>query len=117
MKDWLLYSTTNMVNWTYRGAPVSTATFKWAKQGDNAWASQAIERNGKWYWYICAEDTAVGLHGIGVAVADRPEGPYRDAIGKPLVPGNWDISIRRYLLTMTVKAICSGAITGCGMRS
>lgn len=89
MKDWLLYSTTDMVNWTYRGAPVSTATFKWAKQGDNAWASQAIERNGKWYWYICAEDTAVGLHGIGVAVADRPEGPYRDAIGKPLVPGNW----------------------------
>lgn len=89
MKDWLLYSTTDMVNWTYLGAPISTATFKWAKQGDNAWASQAIERNGKWYWYICAEDTTSHLHGIGVAVADRPEGPYKDALGKPLVPGNW----------------------------
>ncbi len=89
MKDWLLYSTTDMVNWTYLGAPISTATFKWAKQGDNAWASQAIERNGKWYWYICAEDTTKHLHGIGVAVADRPEGPYKDALGKPLVPGNW----------------------------
>lgn len=89
MKDWLLYSTTDMVNWTYLGAPISTATFKWAKQGDNAWASQAIERNGKWYWYICAEDTTTHLHGIGVAVADRPEGPYRDALGRPLVPGNW----------------------------
>lgn len=89
MKDWLLYSTTDMVNWTYLGAPISTATFKWAKQGDNAWASQAIERNGKWYWYICAEDTTSHLHGIGVAVAYRPEGPYKDALGKPLVPGNW----------------------------
>ena len=84
MKDWLLFSTTDMVNWTFRGVPLSTATFKWAKQGDNAWASQAIERDGKWYWYVAAEDTTKHLHGIGVAVADRPEGPYKDAIGKPL---------------------------------
>lgn len=89
MKDWMLYSTTDMVNWTYRGTPMSTATFQWAKQGDNAWASQAVERNGKWYWYICAEDTTKHLHGIGVGVADRPEGPYHDVIGKPLVPGSW----------------------------
>lgn len=89
MKDWQLFSTTDMVNWTYRGTPLSTANFKWAKQGDNAWASQAVERNGKWYWYICAEDTTCGLHGIGVAVADRPEGPYTDPLGKPLVPGSW----------------------------
>lgn len=46
-----------------------------------------MERDGKWYWYVAAEDTTVHLHGVGVAVADRPEGPYRDAIGKPLVPG------------------------------
>ncbi|MDE5668229.1 MAG: family 43 glycosylhydrolase, partial [Duncaniella sp.] len=87
MKDWQLYSTTDMVNWTYRGTPISTATFAWAKQGDNAWASQAVERDGKWYWYICAEDTTCHLHGIGVAVADSPTGPYKDALGKPLVPG------------------------------
>lgn len=43
MKDWLLYSTDDMVNWTYRGAPISTETFSWATQGDKAWASQAIE--------------------------------------------------------------------------
>ena len=42
MKDWLLYSTEDMVNWTYLGAPVSTATFPWAFQGDRAWASQAV---------------------------------------------------------------------------
>lgn len=89
MKDWQLYSTTDMVNWRYRGTPMTTATFQWAKQGDNAWASQAIERNGKWYWYICAEDTTKHLHGIGVAVADRPEGPYIDPLKRPLVPGDW----------------------------
>lgn len=87
MKDWQLYSTTDMVNWTYRGTPISTETFQWAMQGDNAWASQAIERDGKWYWYICANDTIKKLHGIGVAVADRPEGPYSDPLKKPLVPG------------------------------
>lgn len=48
-----------------------------------------MERNGKWYWYICVEDTTKHLHGIGVGVADRPEGPYHDVIGKPLVPGSW----------------------------
>lgn len=88
MKDWQLFSSTDMLNWTYRGTPMSTATFAWAVQGDNAWASQAIERGGKWYWYICAEDTARrGLHSIGVAVAPAPEGPYTDPIGRPLVPG------------------------------
>ena len=89
MKDWQLYTSTDMLNWTYEGTPMSTVTFKWAKQGDNAWASQAIERDGKWYWYICAEDTTVHLHGIGVGVSDTPEGPYIDPLGKPLVAGGF----------------------------
>lgn len=115
MKDWLLYSTTDMVNWTYRGTPLSTETFQWARQGDNAWAAQAVERNGKWYWYVCAEDTTMHLHGLGVAVADRPEGPYKDALGKPLVPGAGVLLTRLYSLTMTDKPISFGGTTGCGM--
>lgn len=88
MRDWQLYSTTDLLNWTYRGTPMSTATFSWAKQGDNAWAAQAVERDGRWYWYMCAEDLAhPGLHAIGVAVAPRPEGPYTDPIGRPLATG------------------------------
>ena len=89
MPDWQLFSTTDMEHWTDHGVVMSTANFKWAKQGDNAWASQAIERNGKWYWYVAAEDTTKHLHGIGVAVADRPEGPWTEPIGKPLIPGDW----------------------------
>lgn len=86
MKDWLLFSTDDMANWTYLGAPVSTATFEWASQGDRAWASQAVERNGKWYWYLCC-NTNKGEDALAVAVADKPEGPYKDAIGKPLAIG------------------------------
>lgn len=86
MKDWMLYSSVDMVNWQYRGTQVSTATFKWAKQGDRAWASQAVERNGKWYWYMCC-NTARGGDALAIAVADAPTGPWRDAIGAPLAEG------------------------------
>ena len=88
MKDWLLYSTTDMVNWTYRGTPLTSATFAaWAKQDNDCWASQCIERNGKWYWYVTATIKGQAYPGIGVAVADHPAGPYHDPIRKPLVQG------------------------------
>lgn len=87
MKDWQLYSTEDMANWTYLGTPVSTATFKWAFQGDRAWASQAVERDGKWYWYVCLTEAATGADALAVAVADDPQGPYVDAIGGPLATG------------------------------
>ena len=86
MKDWLVFSTEDMVNWTYLGAPVSTETFAWAKQGDRAWAAQAVEHKGKWYWYLCC-NTADGKDALCVAVADNPQGPWKDAIGKPLATG------------------------------
>ncbi|MDB5020030.1 MAG: 1,4-beta-xylanase [Pedobacter sp.] len=79
MKDWLAYSTTDLKHWTEYPAPMKISDFSWAKSGD-AWAGQVIERNGKYYWYI-----STNWSGIGVAVADRPEGPYKDALGKPLL--------------------------------
>ena len=88
MKDWLLYSTVDMVNWTYRGTPLTGETFSaWAKTDNDCWASQCIERNGKWYWYVTATIKGQAYPGIGVAVANNPAGPYRDPIKKPLVQG------------------------------
>ena len=87
MKDWVLFSTEDMVNWTYLGTPMSTATFSWALQGNRAWASQAVERNGKWYWYCCCMARGYG-ECLAVAVADDPQGPWEDAIGGPLCYGN-----------------------------
>jgi beta-xylosidase len=83
MKDWRVWSTADMVNWTDHGSPLSLATFSWAKQ--DAWAGQAIERNGKFYWYVPVVNRSTGRMAIGVAVGDSPTGPFRDAIGRPLV--------------------------------
>jgi beta-xylosidase len=87
MTKWRVLSTTDMVNWTDYGVPISLESFSWAR--DRAWAAQCIERNGKFYWYICAQSDKNDMS-IGVAVSDSPTGPFRDAIGKPLIQnGSW----------------------------
>ena len=89
MQEWRVYSTRDMVNWTDHGSPLALESFSWAD--DRAWAAQVIERNGKFYWYVCAHSSISGGMAIGVAVANRPEGPYRDALGRPLYEnGSWD---------------------------
>ena len=45
MKDWLLYTTTDMVNWQDRGAVASLRDFKWYRHDNGAWAQQVVERN------------------------------------------------------------------------
>ncbi len=81
MNDWQLYSSSDMVHWQEHGSPMSVETFAWA-QGD-AWASQAIERDGTFYYYAAVR--AADGFGIGVGVADTPEGPFEDALGAPLI--------------------------------
>jgi len=89
MQEWRVYSSQDMVNWQDHGSPLALESFSWAD--DRAWASQTIERNGKFYWYICAHSRLSRGMAIGVAVSDSPTGPFRDAIGKPLFEnGSWD---------------------------
>lgn len=80
MRDWLLYTSTDMVNWQDRGAVASLKDFKWYDGNNGAWAEQVVYRNGKWYMYC-----PIHGHGIGVLVSDSPYGPFVDPIGKPLV--------------------------------
>ena len=51
------------------------------------WAPSVISANGKYYLFFGANDIQNNdqYGGIGVAVADRPEGPFKDALGKPLI--------------------------------
>ncbi len=89
MNEWRLFSTNDMVNWQDHGCPLAQCDFKWAD--DRAWAPQCIERNGKFYLYVPIHSNISHGMAIGVAVADRVEGPYRDALGKPLYEdGKWD---------------------------
>ena len=87
MYDWLLWSTTDMVNWTEHGAVASLKEFSWRTRDNGAWAIQTVERNGKYYLYAPLHG-----HGIGVLVADSPYGPFKDPLGKPLVwqTEHWD---------------------------
>lgn len=87
MQEWRVYSTKDMANWTDHGSPLALESFEWAD--DRAWAAQCIERNGKFYFYICAHSKLTNTMAIGVAVGDTPVGPFKDAIGKPLCDGNW----------------------------
>ena len=91
MQEWRVYSTQDMVNWQDHGSPLALESFSWAD--DRAWASQTIERDGKFYWYICAHSKLSNGMAIGVAVGDSPTGPFRDPLGKPLFEnGSWDHS-------------------------
>ncbi|WP_353902466.1 family 43 glycosylhydrolase [Micromonospora harpali] len=87
MKDWRVFSSADMVNWTDHGSPMSLATFAWAEA--DAWAGHVVARNNKFYWYVPVKQRGGGMV-IGVGVADSPTGPFRDAIGRPLV-GNGEI--------------------------
>lgn len=79
MKDWLLYSTTDMKHWTEYPSPLHINDFAWANS-KQAYAGHVAERNGKYYWYV-----STNWCGIGVAVADNITGPYKDALGRPLL--------------------------------
>jgi beta-xylosidase len=84
MREWLVYSTKDMKHWTDHGPILNVAGFKWAKK--DAWASQAIRKNGKYWFYAAVEhdDTHPGK-AIAVAVSDTPTGPYVDAKGAALI--------------------------------
>lgn len=84
MREWFVLSSKDMVHWTKQVA-LKLSDFKWASA--NAWAGQIVgPKNGKFYWYVpVAEASSGGAMAIGVAVADSPTGPWKDAIGKALV--------------------------------
>lgn len=84
MTGWLCYSTRDMKNWTAHGEIMKPTDFKWAVK--DAWASQVVEKNGKFYLYTTVQhDNTSPGKAIGVAVSDSPTGPFIDARGTALV--------------------------------
>ncbi|MEY8515707.1 family 43 glycosylhydrolase [Lachnospiraceae bacterium 29-84] len=84
------FSSEDMVNWEDEGIimkladqnpgvndkGIQIANSPWAVKG-SAWAPTIEKKNGKYYFYYCGKDSS-GTSSIGVAVADKPEGPYTD---------------------------------------
>jgi beta-xylosidase len=91
-KDYLLqtgldaFSSPDLVHWTKHNSVLSLKNVAWAAYA--IWAPSAIHLNGKYYLFFAANDiqkTDTFKGGIGVAVSDKPGGPFVDAIGKPLI--------------------------------
>jgi beta-xylosidase len=89
-ENWLttefnVWSSKDLIHWKNEGVILDLAgeatghgDVSWAKI--RAWAPGVIARNGKVYDYFCGDTN------IGVALADKPTGPFKDALGAPLVP-------------------------------
>lgn len=78
--SWRLLVSSDLANWEDKGPFLPATVFKWAAAGANAWAPEALEYKGKYYFFAPVNQTQIGL-----AVSDKPEGPFVDALGKPLV--------------------------------
>ena len=82
MEDYHVFSSENLSNWTDHGMIVSQYDAAWVDSTSySMWAPDSVERNGKYYFYFPANTNSIGPNGrkgfgIGVAVANKPEGPY-----------------------------------------
>lgn len=78
------FSSPDLVNWTKHEAIIDTTEVKWAWRA--MWAPAVVEKDSKYYLFFGANDMhKTGEGGIGVAVAQKPEGPYKDLLGRPLI--------------------------------
>ena len=85
------FSSVDRKHWRSRGELIRRDSIRWI--GDDGakehflWAPGVATRNGKWYLYYSVGPQNPTPSRIGVAIADRPEGPYVDS-GKPLLTGD-----------------------------
>src|SRR6201991_1535742 len=80
------FSSTDLVHWTKHPRIVDSSAVKWVKKA--LWAPAVAEKDGKYYLFFGANDIhddTKEIGGIGVAVADKPQGPFKDYLGKPLI--------------------------------
>ena len=78
------FSSKDLRTWVKHPHILDTAAVKWAKRA--MWAPAVLEKQGKYYLFFGANDVHPNeIGGIGVAVANKPEGPYKDLLGKPLI--------------------------------
>ena len=77
MEDYHVFSSENLTDWTDHGVIVTQNKVPWVRPDSySMWAPDCVERNGKYYFYFPSAPKDGRGFGIGVAVADRPEGPF-----------------------------------------
>ena len=87
MGDWRVFSTTDLVNWKFE-ATISPRDNYMDDNSTDCWAGDAATRNGQYFFYFSDRK-----RGIGVMRSGSPRGPFRDALGKPLLSPMHDPTI------------------------
>jgi len=79
------FSSTDLVSWTKHPRVLDAANLKWVRRA--VWAPTIVDRDGWYYLFFSANDIQNDqqLGGIGVARSRKPDGPFEDYLGKPLV--------------------------------
>jgi len=79
------FSSPDLIQWTKHSHILDTASIKWARRA--MWAPSIIKKDEQYFLFFGANDIQSDAEkgGIGIAVADKPEGPFRDYLGKPLI--------------------------------
>ncbi len=78
------FSSADLVHWQKHPRVLTSSQVSWARRA--MWAPSVVEHAGRYYLFFSANDVHEGeVGGIGVAVSERPDGPYRDVLGHPLV--------------------------------
>ncbi len=79
------FSSPDLVHWIKHSRVLDTNAVTWAHRA--MWAPAVAEKDGRYFLFFGANDIQNDqqLGGIGVAVADKPEGPFQDYLGQPLV--------------------------------
>ncbi|MDD2602129.1 MAG: family 43 glycosylhydrolase [Prevotella sp.] len=77
MADYHVFSSDNLVDWMDHGMILSQENVPWGKpDGYSMWAPDCVEKNGKYYLYFPDAPKEGRGFMVGVAIADKPEGPY-----------------------------------------
>jgi len=79
MPDWRIFRSRDFLSWEYVGTIRPQDNYM-GKGNTSCWAGDIAKRRGKYYWYFSNRKLSTG-----VMVASKPEGPFEDALGKPLV--------------------------------
>ena len=79
------FSSKDLVSWEKHKCIIDTSAVKWAKRA--MWAPAIVQKDGKYFLFFAANDIQNDQEegGIGIGVSDKPEGPYTDYLGKPLL--------------------------------
>lgn len=79
------FSSKDLVNWQKHERIVDTSAIKWVWRA--MWAPAIVKKKNKYFLFFGGNDIQNDKEpgGIGIAVAKKPQGPFKDYLGKPLV--------------------------------